>query len=452
MIPLPFLMHSSPDAIISVQNGQAMTCTQLLSYVYAVSKRLPDEKFVLNLCEDRFRFLISFGAALLKKQITLMPPGRSQKQLQDIKQAYGGCYEISDESISISGLPLLDGAQWLRTSSAERAIPHFSPDQPVAIAFTSGSTGQPQPHVKTWGALVSIAHKIGARLDLCDADQISIVATVPPQHMYGLETSIMLPLQQAGAVHAARPFFPEDIQKALSEIPAPRMLISTPLHIRACVAERSKFPPLSCLISATAPLSKSLAQQAEDLFETSVVEIYGFTEGGSVAVRRPVLSDQWELLDGLRLVTTTEGLAIAAPYFPEPFRVPDHISCISPTHFELLGRPAHLVNIAGRRASLDELNRELQEIPGVQDATFFMPEEREAADHVSRLVAFVVAPDKTVQDIFAILRTKIDPAFLPRPLFVVETLPRNDTGKLTRAALNALYRKVNSAKETSAGI
>ncbi|MGQ0810317.1 MAG: AMP-binding enzyme, partial [Nitrospiraceae bacterium] len=52
-----------------------------------------------------------------------------------------------------------------------------------------------------------------------------------------------------------------------------------------------------------------------------------------------------------------------------------------------------------------------------------------------RLTAFVVAPGMSAAAILAKLRQRIDPAFLPRPLYLVEALPRNETGKLTRQNL-----------------
>jgi acyl-coenzyme A synthetase/AMP-(fatty) acid ligase len=71
------------------------------------------------------------------------------------------------------------------------------------------------------------------------------------------------------------------------------------------------------------------------------------------------------------------------------------------------------------------------------DGVYFVPEEREA-DGVTRLTAFVVAPGLTRAQVLAALRERIDPAFLPRPLVMVESLPRSITGKLPRAALGAL--------------
>jgi acyl-coenzyme A synthetase/AMP-(fatty) acid ligase len=55
-----------------------------------------------------------------------------------------------------------------------------------------------------------------------------------------------------------------------------------------------------------------------------------------------------------------------------------------------------------------------------------------------RLRAYVVAPGRSAEEIMAGLRARIDPAFLPRPLSLVEELPRNAVGKLPRDALDRM--------------
>jgi acyl-coenzyme A synthetase/AMP-(fatty) acid ligase len=104
--------------------------------------------------------------------------------------------------------------------------------------------------------------------------------------------------------------------------------------------------------------------------------------------------------------------------------------------FLLHGRTADLVNIAGKRTSLAHLNFHLNSIDGVRDGAFVMPEEDDGT--VTRLMAFVVAPGLTADMILAALRERVDPAFLPRPLCLVESLPRNETGKLPRGAVDEL--------------
>nr|MBA2251103.1 acyl-CoA synthetase [Nitrospirales bacterium] len=133
--------------------------------------------------------------------------------------------------------------------------------------------------------------------------------------------------------------------------------------------------------------------------------------------------------------------SLRAPYLPEPVLFPDLVSLQGPYRFVLHGRGADVVNIGGYRVSFSDLNQKLNEIEGVQDGVFFLPDE--TGTSVTRLIAFVVAPGKSAEHILSALRKVIDPVFLPRPLHVVPNLPRNETGKLTRDALLGLLRELH---------
>jgi acyl-coenzyme A synthetase/AMP-(fatty) acid ligase len=115
--------------------------------------------------------------------------------------------------------------------------------------------------------------------------------------------------------------------------------------------------------------------------------------------------------------------------------------------FVLHGRTADLVNIAGKRTSLAYLDQQLSAIDGVEDGVFFMPPEAPA--EITRLTAFVVAPRLSREALLSALRERIDPAFLPRPLHFVPSLPRNATGKLTRDALMRLAASCSRSGRTS---
>ena len=107
--------------------------------------------------------------------------------------------------------------------------------------------------------------------------------------------------------------------------------------------------------------------------------------------------------------------------------------------FLLHGRIGDLVNVAGKRNSLAYLNQQLLAIEGVEDGVFFMPAD-ELVDGVTRLAAFAVAPGLSVAAVRAALRKVIDPIFMPRPLVLLERLPRNSTGKVTRETIETLVR------------
>ena len=150
-----------------------------------------------------------------------------------------------------------------------------------------------------------------------------MVGTVPPWHMYGFETTALLPLHAACASWCAPLFYPSDVRDALAAVPAPRVLVTTPLQLRALVQAGTALPPLACVISATAPLDPLLAAAAEARWGTEVLEIFGATEVGSIASRRTVRGPDWTMYDGVAPRSRRAragpgaGAACAAPADPE---------------------------------------------------------------------------------------------------------------------------------------
>jgi acyl-coenzyme A synthetase/AMP-(fatty) acid ligase len=114
----------------------------------------------------------------------------------------------------------------------------------------------------------------------------------------------------------------------------------------------------------------------------------------------------------------------------------------------LHGRSGDLINIAGKRSALGFLNHQLLAIPGVSDGSFFLPDANDD-DCITRLVAFVVAPELSDADILQTLRERIDPLFLPRPLYRVAQLPRNAAGKLPHTELRVMLQQLRQrSRET----
>jgi acyl-coenzyme A synthetase/AMP-(fatty) acid ligase len=180
---------------------------------------------------------------------------------------------------------------------------------------------------------------------------------------------------------------------------------------------------------------------AEERTGATLYEIYGCTEAGQVATRRTTQSPVWQAYDGLRLWTEGEQAMVCGGHVEQPTKLMDIIEVQSDgTRFLLHGRTADLVNIAGKRNSIGYLNHQLCTLPGVLDGAFYLPEDAERSE-VGRLMAFAVAPGLTVAQVTAMLRSRIDAAFMPRPLVLVERLPRELTGKLTREALRVLAGK-----------
>ena len=241
----------------------------------------------------------------------------------------------------------------------------------------------------------------------------------------------------AAAFAAERPFFPAEVYAVLAALPRPRMLVTTPYHLRNLLAADDPVPPADLLLSATAPLSTELAAQAEAAFGARLVEIYGCTETGQIATRRSTQTEEWKLFDGVVLDERDGRHWASGGHVEQAMPLADEIRPVSRERFLLGGRSADLVNIAGKRTSLGFLNHQLLAIGGVQDGCFLMPDDS-ATGEIRRLAALVVAPTLDNTTLLAALRQRIDPVFLPRPLVKVAALPRNATGKLPREACRAL--------------
>lgn len=431
-------LHPDPGRPAFLSGGVARSHGELLGSARAIVGRFTRKPgHVINLCQDRFHFSAAFVAALLSQAPNLLPPNQQLRTLQDLARRYSDCviaidtdeHELRDvleridvPVIDVTGAPAAD-------VDAPQAV---SPQHIAAIAFTSGSTGEPTAIPKPWCTLYGTTTMLCERF-IAPHDGMGIVATVPPQHMYGLETSVLTALVGGCLVHAARPFFPADIALALAEIPAPRLLVTTPIHLRALLASHLALPELAGVISATAPLARELAAAAATAWACPVREIYGCSEGGSLASRDAVHDDYWTTLAGIHFAAGPAGVTVTAPHLDAQVTLQDELALLSPTQFRFLGRGSDMLNIGGKRASLADVNRQLQDIEGVEDAVVFLPEED--SDR-GRLAALVVSKlDK--RDILRRLAERLDPVFLPRPLRRVAAIPRNPVGKITRAALLA---------------
>jgi acyl-coenzyme A synthetase/AMP-(fatty) acid ligase len=436
----PLIGHLRGDAVAARRKTGAITAQQFLDDVERIAEALPDASHVLNSCGDRYLFAVALCAAIRRGQTTLLPPTTTPNVVRAMLAFAPDAYYVADDEQTRLELPRFEIAPLLARApvmarAGDFTVPTIPADQVVACVFTSGSTGEPQPHFKTWGSLVVDMRGEAKRLSVGAAH--TVFGTVPPQHMYGFESTVMLPLVTGATLTGERLYFPADIESAIAAASPPRILFTTPFHLRAWM-ESDGAGQIETMVSATAPLSVALARQAEERTGARLYEIYGCTEAGQVATRRPTESVEWHALDGMRVWNEGEQAMCAGAHVEAPTALQDVIEVRGDgTRFLLHGRSSDMVNIAGKRNSLGYLNHQLTAIPGVVDGAFFLPDEA-AGDGVTRLTAFAVAPGLDARAILAALRERIDPAFMPRPLLMVESLPRALSGKLPREALRAL--------------
>ena len=412
----------------------------LVEHAEAAARRFHDVRHVVNLCEQRKGFLAGFIGALATGVTTLLPASRARDAVHGVLANYRDCglIENANDRVAISRdwlVPKVDAA--------------FAGERPAVIAFTSGSTGPPSPHAKFWPSIRTTSRLNARAIDAVISDSTErrtpwIVGTVPPHHMYGMELTVLLPMLFDFGLHAGRPLFPADVASALHDIPDPRVLVSTPAHLRAIVKARVDLPSIAVVISATAPMDQSLAKAVEDASGAPLLEMFGATETCILGHRQTSRELYWTPYEGVRFSRSPDGTLVDAPWFRETQRLADDIRMTKEGRFELLGRTSDMIEVAGKRESLARITNEILSISGVRDAVVF---QSSASDRlVRRLVAFVVADDVPPDAVRAHLERAVDPIFLPRPITFVESLPRTGTGKLTAAALEDLLSLHETAR------
>jgi acyl-coenzyme A synthetase/AMP-(fatty) acid ligase len=435
---IPLLGHASLDDIFAYRPSGAVRVRDFLAEVDALAALLPAGRHQLNVCQDRYRFTVGLAAGMVSGKTSLQPASQSAETLRQIKAACPDVYCLCDSDFDHLDLPRLDFPQLVAVNAENVAkIPTIPADFEAVQLFTSGSTGTPVAHVKTWGLLVLNGRAEAQRLGMLEQPH-SIVATVPAQHSYGFESTVLLALHGNSPFWSGKPFYPQDIVAALNEVPPPRLLVSTPFHLSALIAAALELPAIDMLLSATAPLSAQLASATEACCKAPLYEIYGSTESGQLASRRTTADLTWDLLPGVGLEQEGDQTIACGGHVEGRVPLSDVIEILSDGRFLLHGRHADLINIAGKRTSLAYLNHQIAAIPGVVDAAFFLP-DHETPDGITRLCAFVVAPGMNSRQLLAELRPRIDSIFLPRPLVLLDELPRNATGKLPRNHLQALF-------------
>jgi acyl-coenzyme A synthetase/AMP-(fatty) acid ligase len=441
--------------------GAPISAAQFIAEAQVLAADLPAGRPV-NLCQDRYLFALGLAAALLRGQTSLMPPNALPDTLRQVPAGGGAPYLLIDDAPpDTGGVPTHRVVRPLGVMPAQ-AVPQVAVDRVAVCLLTSGSTGAPQPHAKRWGALVANilaeAERLADLLQRPTLAGITLVATVPAQHSYGFESTVLLALLGGATFDAGRPFYPADIVDALQRVPEPRALVTTPFHLKTLLLAGLTFPRVALTLSATAPLSPQLAAQAEAALDGQLIEIYGCTEAGQVASRRTTAGETWHTMGALRITRLAEEqdsgegerFIVTGGHVVEPTPLADVLVLHSDTHFRLLGRANDLIHVAGKRSSLAHLNFHLNRIPGVDDGAFWLPDE--VAEGIVRPVAFVVAPTLSAGALIAALRERLESAFVPRRVVHVPALPREATGKLTASALRRFaLQTLGEAQAAGAG-
>ena len=445
--------HLGRAAVVGA--AETWTWRQVHEASIVLARRIRGASAVCNLCSSRLSFLVTLLATLRNAGLMVLPPSGSDADIAAVLSAQPNTIVVGDaapggdpacQSAIRQGVYVGCRPEW-KPGAASASDLAWQPawDAVAVILHTSGSTGEPQPQAKTLRHLATGALLLGARLDaeieggLRGVDHL--VCSVPAQHMFGLECSVMLSLVHGTPVLDRRPLLPADVAAAFADVRRGAW-VATPMHLRSLVQAGASLPGCAFAVVSTMPLGHALALQSEHLLAAPVLEIYGSTETGALAMRRTARETRWSPLGGVSLAPV-EGVTLGrGAHFASPVQLLDEIVVEASGAFTLLGRQADLVKIAGRRASLAGLNLLLQDLPGLGDGVFYLPP---TGNPTERLCLIYSGPPLERAATRRWLRARLDPVFLPRDFIRLDRLPRSETGKLPLHSLDAAYSNWQAA-------
>ncbi|CAM9207611.1 MULTISPECIES: AMP-binding protein [Klebsiella] len=430
----------SPETPIAWQDAQVWTLAHLRHDVVRLLTHLrqqPGARWALCI-ENSYLFIVALLATLHAGKTPVLPGHGRLSLLNEQKALFDGL--LSDKALAWDG-PLLKVESTMTPMRDETDFPAPGKDARIEL-FTSGSTGQPKPISKPIDSLdheaaLLSAHYAG-RLTGC-----RVVASVAPQHLYGLTFRLFLPMALGLPLHAAMLEYPEQLT-ALSHQHR-YLFISSPAFLKR-LDHRLPPPPMAMIVSAGGQLLWRDAMQAASWCNTWPDEIYGSTESGVIACR-PRLQDQapWQPFPGIRFQPEGDTFRLFSPLVADNrgLLLDDILHFTESGHFQLAGRRDRVVKIEEKRISLSEVEQRLLELEGVIDAAV-LPITRGSRQSIG--VLLVLNHDARrrwgkSQELQwrKALRPLLEPVAIPRFWRVVDEIPLNSMNKRVYAQLQELF-------------
>ncbi len=433
------LQLHGPDTLVAFAGSGSRTRRQLEACADAISGKLhhtSTSQCVVLACSDRYLFAAGLLAAWSRGLRVALPSNGQDETVHRLARKIDAVALLHDrdQALGIDVRPL-------EADAVASCMPlHLRLErQEIAVtAFTSGSTGEPQAHHKSLAQLVDEAQLLTQHFELTGC---RVLAAVPSHHIYGLLFGVLVPLCAGGAMSRSSPLLPADLL-ASAEHDHADVLVAVPPHLRSLSqADAWTRNPFRRVFCSGGPLALEVASALASRGMV-VTQVLGSTETGGVAYRES-FADPWQPLPGVSVSADARGaMLVTSPWFsaditePVPTATQDRIALV-PGGFQHLGRLDAVVKVGGRRVDLGELETTLRTLPGVRDARVLA----ELGDAVrgSTLLAVVEADAITPEQLRRHLTLSVDPVVVPRRIRIVSALPRNAAGKVTRAALLALF-------------
>ncbi len=349
----------------------------------------------------------------------------------------------------------------------EEAAHGVSPDDLSDIIFTSGTTGRPKGAMATHGQSTALFRTWADTVGLREGERMLVVA--PFFHTFGYKAGLLACLLKRATLVPLKVF---DVDAALRTIateqidvvPGPPTLYSSLLEH----PDRGDLGSLRLAVTGAAVVPTALiARMRDELGFREVITAYGLTECGGLATAcRPGDPDETisltsgRAVDGVEVRVLAEagqpgevlvrGYGVMGGYWDDPVATAEVIDSDGWLHtgdvgvmddagnLRITDRIKDMYVVGGFNAYPAEIEQVLVRHAGVSEAAVIgIPDER--MGEVGK--AFVVlrqGASTTADELVAWCRERLANYKVPRDVELVDVLPKNATGKITKNVLRQL--------------
>lgn len=385
--------------------------------------------------------------ACLRKRLVVLPLEQSIAE-----QQRDAALKICNASVVVAAVP--GGSVEVLPLRTTASTVTWDERRPALLKLTSGTTAEPRAVRFRSEQLLADWEQICETMGIEDVDLN--FGAIPISHSYGF-SNLLTPLIARG------------VPMVLSHDRTPRALIVDLARTNATVfpgmpvfyqalAEIENVPALQKLrlcISAGAPLPVSAARKFRQKFKLPIHSFYGASECGGICydragtneiegfVGQPMKNVDVVPVDPSAEVTQVRvrSAAVGDGYFPEPeieklgnnSFLPDDLLTKTASGFQLVGRVSDIINVAGKKVHPAEVEAQLRRFAGVREAVVF---GRESMLRHEEVAACVVAGSNVDEnELLEFCRRGLSGWQVPRRIFIVNEIPVNERGKISRREL-----------------
>jgi acyl-CoA synthetase (AMP-forming)/AMP-acid ligase II len=388
--------------------------------------------------------------ACLRKQLVVLPLDQSISE-----QQRDAALEICRASALVSAVPSENSPQIIRLRTADTTA-DWGENVPSLLKLTSGTTAAPRAIRFRGHQLLADCNQICDTMDISEGDLN--FGVIPVSHSYGF-SNLLTPLMARGVpMVVSRDRTPRAVLADLARTGA-TVFPGTPAFYQAfCdIGDVPSLPKLRLCISAGAPLSSAVAKKFFEKFKQPIHSFYGASECGGICydrhgttfedglVGQPMQGVKIELIDPTESASQirVRSAAVSDGYFPEPDDqklgngafVPDDLLERHDSALKIVGRISDVINVAGKKVNPAEVEAHLLRFKGVRQAVVFGRPTGAGLRNEEVAACVLASPEVGESDLLRFCRTALSGWQVPKRIFIVDIIPTNERGKISRRDL-----------------